>query len=271
MDFLDSQSDDESDIEQLKYPTNEDERLAMLAMRPPKCGVLEFHNGIEDSMLLFVIKNSKYGDPISVLQAIDIFCYQRHWMMHIGDMKGQYLDNAIDLAQHEDNKKITCIEFGSYCGYSAVRIASRFRNNDSVLYCVEINKKCCEWTRRLLAHAGLADKVMVIENSVENSISYFHENNIITDCLFIDHEKSKYLQDLILFEQAHLLKSGCIVIADNVLAFGTATEYLLHVRDENGPFVSSQLHRSILEYSTSSTSVENGDVHEDGVEISIYK
>jgi len=40
------------------------------------------------------------------------------------------------------------------------------------------------------------------------------------DVLFVDHEKTLYLDDLRLVEAAGLLNAGAVVAADNVLSFG---------------------------------------------------
>lgn len=40
------------------------------------------------------------------------------------------------------------------------------------------------------------------------------------DVLFIDHEKTLYLDDLRMVEAAGLLNEGAVVVADNVLSFG---------------------------------------------------
>lgn len=54
--------------------------------RPPTCGVLAFHNGTEEAMLLYVERTATKNDPRTILAAIDKFCYTRHWMMNIGTL-----------------------------------------------------------------------------------------------------------------------------------------------------------------------------------------
>lgn len=85
MDFLgDSDSDDGAvEQEQLLPLDDEDSRAAALQLRPAGSGVLAFHSGIEEAMLLFVERVATSGDPKSVLLAVDNYCYSRHWMMHV--------------------------------------------------------------------------------------------------------------------------------------------------------------------------------------------
>ena len=48
----------------------------------------------------------------------------------------------------------------------------------------------------------------------------------LIDLLLIDHEKAAYLKDLQAIERRGYLRSGSVVVADNVLSFGSP----LHVR-----------------------------------------
>ena len=60
---------------------------------------------------------------------------------------------------------LVCLEIGSYCGYSAVAIASQLAFG-GMLYCVELHPKCAAWTTRMVALAGLSDRVKVIQGGV---------------------------------------------------------------------------------------------------------
>ncbi|KAM3910876.1 catechol O-methyltransferase A-like isoform 1-T2 [Leptodactylus fuscus] len=77
------------------------------------------------------------------------------------------------------------------------------------------------------------------------------------DLVFIDHWKVSYLPDTKLLEECGLLKSGSVLLADNVICPG-APDYLNYVR--NNPRYQSQYFPSQLEYLQV----------EDGVEKSIY-
>jgi hypothetical protein len=131
-------------------------RGQLLEGRPKSCGVMAFHNGTEESLFLSVQREAKQGNPESVLRAIDKYCYGRHWMMHCGDRKVKYLEKALQLGRGEtpylndvNGEKnevletrlaginLICLEIGSYCGYSAVKIASTFGPSDNeFLYCI---------------------------------------------------------------------------------------------------------------------------------------
>jgi catechol O-methyltransferase len=262
------------------------DRQCLLSQRPNTCGIVTFHNGIEDAMILFVeraisMRQIEAKDlPFEVLKAVDVYCYSRHWMMHIGDQKGLILDQTVQDLQCSDDHPINCVEIGSYCGYSAVRIAALFLHPLSRLYCIEREPKCVEWTRKLLTLAGLMDRVVLITGQCEDGIQYLQNKQITTvDFLFLDHDKMMYLPDLLTFESSGLLSPGCVVCADNVLSLGRPLQdYLNHVRgmeesegrERGRRYVSSVLHRSCLEYSVADAStVPLGDYLEDGLEVSI--
>ena len=88
--------------------------------RSAACGVLQFHNGTEDEMLRVVAADAARGDASDTLAVIDRFCRSRHWMMHVGDVKGAILRAAAARAAPG-----LWVELGAYCGYSAVLLASQ--------------------------------------------------------------------------------------------------------------------------------------------------
>jgi catechol O-methyltransferase len=92
--------------------------------------------------------------------------------------------------------------------------------------------------------AGLSNKVKVIlgnvnndnlirGNALRNKIIEKHGQDYL-DILFIDHDKKMYLNDLNVIEEAGLLRTNSVVVADNVLSFNSPLElYLQHVRDDS--------------------------------------
>jgi hypothetical protein len=74
-DSEESQADPEMDLDIFTVAS----RRKLLQSRPQSCGLLAFHNGTEESLWLYVQRNATRGVPLSVLKAVDIFCYSRHW------------------------------------------------------------------------------------------------------------------------------------------------------------------------------------------------
>lgn len=251
---------------------DEMDRAGEQNQRPKSCGVLCFHSGTEEMMLQHAKKKSHRGECESILAVIDEFCHSRHWMMHIGDKKRSILKSSV-LRSLENTACPVLVELGSYCGYSAVTIGMQLGEKGR-LYCIERERKCVEWTRSLIEYAELSDRVTVIEGSVDDATLTLLQTDMAKstskttiDFILIDHDKQSYASDLKKIEEKGLFSSGAIVFADNILSFGQPLhDYLDYVRDPTGPFSSSMLIESEIEYADGFT-----ETRLDGIEISVHK
>ncbi|XP_072537478.1 catechol O-methyltransferase A [Salminus brasiliensis] len=198
-------------------------------------------------MLKAVQKNATKGNPESVISAIDYFCQHSEWAMNVGDEKGAILDSVVS----EVNPS-TALELGTYCGYSAVRIA-RLLSPGTKLITVEFNPANAVIARQIIAFAGLQDKVILVEGPSGELIPKMKERFGITtfDFIFLDHWKDRYVPDTKLLEECGLLRKGTVLLADNVICPG-APEYLEYIR--NNPRYESRYFPAHLEY----TKVEDG-------------
>lgn len=211
---------------------------------------LSFIRGTPERRLLaYVQANAKKGDPNDILKTIDEWCWSSQWMMNIGNIKGQILDRAVSEAQPK-----LAVELGGYIGYSAIRIA-RLMPPGSKFYTLELNAEFAEVAREMIKFAGLENvcKVFVGESSqllktLKDKISADH-----VDLFFIDHWKTLYLRDLKIIESLGLLKSGSVLVADNVI-FPGAPDYLKYVRSSSA--YSSQFNPATVEYSEVPDGVE---------------
>lgn len=247
--------------------------------RPSANGVGVFHEGTEEALILYVERTvgsvretddlfaseaSSGGDCDAVLEAVDAYCSERHWMMHVGDEKGAVLDAAVAAAGEVEH----LVELGTYCGYSAVRIA-RSMAPGAHLWSVERDGRVAAKAARLLALAGVADRVtVVVAPTVSEALERLPGR---VDFLFIDHEKALYAPDLKVLEPR--LAPGATVVADNVLSFNAPLDaYLAHVRGAG--YASSTLHRCRVEYSRAPGDAGDGaardSANEDGVEVSMW-
>ncbi len=217
----------------------------------------------------------------------------------MGDKKLTHLMNSVTIAK-SIHPTVNVVELGSYCGYSAVAVGSMLTHKDSMT-CVEVEPQCTHWSRRMIQYAGLEDRITVV-NCQGSQVEIWKQTLLhpsssppgmtatstdgaklgVINLLFIDHDKASYYKDLLAIEQSGLLVSNSIVVADNVLSFGKPlTDYLSYVRDSvNGPFKSSVLHESMIEYAYATVpevSLDGGcctsldDDLRDGVEISIHR
>ncbi|TTB56406.1 Catechol O-methyltransferase [Bagarius yarrelli] len=178
-------------------------------------------------MLKAVQKNATKGSPESVISAIDYFCKHSEWAMNVGDEKGSILDSMVT----EVNPS-TVLELGTYCGYSTVRIGRLLSSPGSKLITLEFNPANAAVAKQIITHAGLQEKVILVEGSSGDLIPRIKERFGITtfDFIFLDHWKDRYLPDIKLLEECGLLRKGSVLLADNVICPG-APEYLKYVRN----------------------------------------
>jgi catechol O-methyltransferase len=155
---------------------------------------------IETQLLKYVLINSKKNDLQDIINCIDKFCWNSHWMMNIGDVKGKYLDDAI---KHKELKNV--LELGTYCGYSCLRILNQL-TTDAKFVTIEINPEFAKIARLILEHAGVADRVTMLEGSTYVMIPQLKKTvNIDSfDFIFVDHWKAAYLRDFQLLYQTNL-------------------------------------------------------------------
>lgn len=238
---------------------NEEEELPD---RPADCGVLSFHAGTEDALLLFVESAvDAPRSPEAVLAAVDEFCETRHWMMCIGNEKGAIVRRAVAAVRARTTGPLRVCELGAYVGYSAVLLASELGSEGSVLS-LEVDPSACRWARRLVNLAGLTGRIEICQADAADIAHEVRRRSwSAVDVLLVDHEKCRYLRDLQAAEP--VLADGAVVIADNITCFDSGAsmrDYLDHVR-RFGPYKESVFHPASVEYSRGAL--------EDGVEVSI--
>ncbi|KAL4124396.1 hypothetical protein PRIC2_007994 [Phytophthora ramorum] len=211
---------------------------------PPRPGEFEI---VGEQCLEFVRQHATQGDAQSVVDAMDKFAYEETWMMNIGDVKGAIVDAEIEQAKPQ-----VMAEIGAFCGYSAVRFASKLRAVSGPLahfYSFEFSQHFAKIAAQIVAIAGLSDVVTFFVGPFSETYTKLKELGINhVDVFFMDHDKRQYLSDFKLIEQSGLLRPGAVIVADNVLSPGPGRlpDFLEYVR--SNPKFTSVLHESFVEY-----------------------
>ncbi|CAF1284050.1 unnamed protein product [Rotaria sp. Silwood1] len=203
----------------------------------------------------YVLQNARQGDIQNIIDTIDQYGWTKQWLMNIGDRKGKILDQAI-----QTRKPKTILELGTFLGYSSLRIISQLPDN--VLFItIEADLQSVEIARIIFEYAGVTNRINIINDYTHNVIPYLSKNFNINsfDFIFIDHFKDVYLRDFKMLEDVGLIKSGTMIVADNVIKPGTP-DYLEYVRNNSN--YTSIFYEGKIEYR------EDLD---DGIEISIRK
>jgi len=173
-------------------------------------------DGREKALLDHVLQTAERGNPQSVLQAIDSYSRRTSWLMNIGDDKGPFLDSAI--AKYSPR---VALEIGTYCGYSAVRIASQMQRPRSMLLAVEMGPLNCQIATQIIDHAGLFSKVRVVEGKFDERLGtvkqFLEEMDApFFEFVFLDHWKNRYMPDYLLLKEQGLIRKGSGIFADNM-------------------------------------------------------
>jgi len=207
-------------------------------------------DGREEALAEHVTSTASPGDLDDAIRAVDEFCYRESIMMNVGDEKGEILDAAIRRA---DPSRL--LELGTYCGYSALRTV-RVMPKDAHLYSVEFLAANAAIARRILGHAGVADRVTVVvgtlgdEGATVSALESEHGFGAGSlDFVFLDHDKDAYLPDLERIVEHGWLHPGSVVVADNV-KFPGAPAYREHMSEHEGRDWRTTEHRTHVEYQT---------------------
>ncbi|GJP72584.1 hypothetical protein CLOP_g3297 [Closterium sp. NIES-67] len=176
-------------------------------------------DGKEARLLEHIAQTVPANDPQAVISAIDSYAWSSpEFFMNVGDVKGAILDDAVRRAN-----PLSALELGAFCGYSAVRIASRFSKPGARLVSVELSDLRSSVVRSVVAHAGLSDKVTVVTGTLQTSTDEIRQgaSKVPFDLVFIDHVKHLYLPDLFFLRDQKLIGLGTIIVADNIVYPGS--------------------------------------------------
>jgi catechol O-methyltransferase len=192
--------------------------------------------------LKHILNHATAGDPESVLKAVDDYAWsldESHYVMNIGDTKGKILDSVVSEKQPR-----LAVEFGTYLGYSAARIA-RLLPEGGRLISVDTWPGAGAAAAVLLEKAGLSSRVELrTEGSTETLYDLVGAGEKI-DLLFLDHDKDQYLHDLQLAISLGVLADGCAIVADKI-RFPFTQDYYDFVTHQSA--FNTTIHDTLLEY-----------------------
>lgn len=206
----------------------------------------QFGDGREQALVEHVLAHTRAGDIDDVIAGIDWFAYHRSWLFNIGDEKGHLLDAAVRRSQSR-----LAVELGTYCGYSALRIARAAPA--TFVFSIEQFPDNAAVARRIWAHAGVSDRLTCVIGRIADggyTLDLLQQCGLgagFVDFLFLDHDKSAYVSDLCSIVERGWLHPGSVVLADNVKTPG-APEYRAYMHDREGLNWQTVEHNTHLEY-----------------------
>ena len=205
-------------------------------------------DGREEALLAYVTQRARAGDLDDVIRVIDEFCYERSFMINVGDEKGELLDAAVRRAAPR-----LILELGTYCGYSALRMA-RVMPADARIVSIELSADYAEIARGIWGHAGIEDRASVVVGmlgdggATRDALEAEHGfGPQAVDFVFLDHGKDAYLPDLELLLERGWLRPGTVVVADNDKNPG-APKYRAYMAEREGQTWRTVEHETHVEY-----------------------
>jgi catechol O-methyltransferase len=185
-----------------------------------KLGSESLH-GFERQLLEYVVQNAKPGNPESVIAAMDEF-----WSKSLGkegsgkwNVRGQAIEDKLLEKVAEKTKAyelpVRCLEMGTYCGYSALRIAKNLPEG-STLLSVERDELFGAIATKIIEFAGLDSKVKIWMGTVHSELANITERlaRKPADFVLVDHSKERFVPDLKLLEECGVVDSKTTVVGD---------------------------------------------------------
>lgn len=204
-------------------------------------------DGREARLSDYVVAKARPGDPADAVRVIDEYAYNESFLINVGDVKGRILDGAVAKAAPG-----LVLELGTYCGYSALRMAVAAPS--ARIVSVEWSAANAEIARRLFDHAGVGGRVTVVVGTLGDggrTLEALGSSHGVgkgsLDLVFIDHDKAAYLPDLKRILERGWLRSGALVVADNI-KFPGAPDYRAYMKDEEGRTWRTTEHETHVEY-----------------------
>ncbi len=120
------------------------------------------------------------------------------------------------------------VEIGSANGYGAIHMGMGFEATGGHLYTIEINTDMARQCRENINKTGLEKTVSCIEGDALKEIPKLKGE---FDFVFIDAVKRDYFKYFKAISPK--LKSGAVIVADNVISFANAMKGFLEAMEEN--------------------------------------
>ena len=132
--------------------------------------------------------------------------------MQISETQALFLQFLIKI-----NNVSSCLEIGTFTGFSALSMALVL-TIEGKLVALDKDKKIIDKAKYFFKKAKVENKISTIVDDARNSLKYLLKVNSVFDLIFIDADKSNYIN---YFDFAiKLVKRNGIIIFDNVLWHG---------------------------------------------------
>ncbi|CAE7882639.1 ilvE [Symbiodinium microadriaticum] len=180
----------------------------------------EAMHGLERSLLEHVVSTAQPGNPDSVIAAMDAFWNKtfqaqgaQKW-----NVRGQKIEEKVQESvqlKAGSSHPVRCLEMGTYCGYSALRIARNLPDGGKLLS-VEKDELFAAIATKIIEFAGLDSKVKIWMGTVHSELVNITDRmeRQPADFVLVDHSKERYVPDLKLLEDCGVIDKSTTVVGD---------------------------------------------------------
>ena len=134
--------------------------------------------------------------------------------MQISETQANFLQLIIKITNAKN-----CLEIGTFTGFSALTMALALPD-DGLVTTLDKDQKIINTAINFFKKGNLDKKILPIVAPALDTLKKMVKDNKIFDLIFIDADKGNYINYF--NSSLHLIKSGSIVIVDNVLWHGDA-------------------------------------------------
>ena len=117
------------------------------------------------------------------------------------------------------------LELGTFTGYSAIAMACGLERPEAVLHTVEVNDELYDFAAEYIEKAGLRDRIV---QHIGPALEVVPQLGLVFDLVFIDADKREYPDYFRMLLDGGWVRSGSIILADNVLWSGKVVEEVAH-------------------------------------------
>lgn len=117
------------------------------------------------------------------------------------------------------------LELGTFTGYSAIAMARGLERPEAVLHTVEVNDELYDFAAEYIERAGLRDRIV---QHIGPALEVVPQLGLVFDLVFIDADKREYPDYFRMLLDGGWVRSGSIILADNVLWSGKVVEEVAH-------------------------------------------
>jgi len=189
-------------------------------------------------------------DPLKrTMELVDDYGWNHGWLINIGDVKGQTVDNALHARLQDRSQPVkVVVELGTFVGYGTLRLARQLNASNAELITVDPDVMAYAVSSSLYEQAGVRDRITMKTDFSYNVFKELKTQKKQIDFLFIDHVKHLYLSDLKLALEMDLIAKNCVVVADNILFPGVPDYKEYMSSGEGSKLFETKIHRQHVEY-----------------------